>query len=144
MAQETKVKVVAGGGLVDRRVFLKKGMTFSVAALVSESLLASTVESRLAWMSQPGKSFSNYGQPSEHERQTIRWTMANRMAPGNGVSWTPLHDLEGTITPNGLHFERHHNGVPQIDPKQHQLLIHGAVKKPLVFDMGALMRYPMT
>ena len=144
MAQETKVKVVAGGGLVDRRVFLKKGMTFSVAALVSESLLASTDESRLAWMSQPGESFSNYGQPSEHERQTIRWTMANRMAPGNGVSWTPLHDLEGTITPNGLHFERHHNGVPQIDPKQHQLLIHGAVKKPLVFDMGALMRYPMT
>jgi sulfane dehydrogenase subunit SoxC len=70
--------------------------------------------------------------------------MANRDASGNGVSWTPLHDLEGTITPNGLHFERHHNGVPQIDPKQHQLLIHGLVKTALLFDMDALLRYPMT
>ena len=65
------------------------------------------------------------------------------MAPGNGVSWTPLHDLEGTITPNGLHFERHHNGVPEIDPKRHQLLIHGLVERPLMFSVDNLLRYPM-
>ena len=144
MTKHTDLQTVAGGGLLDRRVFLKKGLSFSVAVLASESLLASTDNQRLPWMEKPGEPFSNYGQPSPHERKTIRWTMGNSMAPGNGVSWTPLQDLEGTITPNGLHFERHHNGVPQIDPAQHQLLIHGAVKKPLVFDMEALLRYPMT
>ena len=144
MTTQTDLQTVAGGGLLDRRVFLKKGITFSVAALASESLLASTENQRLPWMEKPGEPFSNYGQPSPHERETIRWTMGNSMAPGNGVSWTPLQDLEGTITPNGLHFERHHNGVPQIDPKKHQLLIHGAVKKPLIFDMDSLLRYPMT
>ncbi len=133
-----------GGGLLDRRVFLKKGMTFSVATLASGSLLASSDTPRLPWMEKPGEPLSNYGQPSPHERKTIRWIMANSMAKGNGVSWTPLQDLEGTITPNGLHYERHHNGVPQIDPKKHQLLIHGDVTHPLLFNMDALLRYPMT
>jgi sulfane dehydrogenase subunit SoxC len=47
------------------------------------------------------------------------------------------------ITPNGLHFERHHSGIPEIDPGAHRLLIHGLVKRPLVFTLEALMRYPM-
>jgi sulfane dehydrogenase subunit SoxC len=95
------------------------------------------------WMTKPGESFSNYGQPSEYEQSVIRWVSANSAAPGNGVSWTPLHDLQGTITPNGLHYERHHNGVPQIDPAKHQLLINGLVTKPLVFDIKSLLLYPM-
>ncbi len=144
MTKSTELATIAGGGLLDRRVFLKKGITFSVAALASESLLAEADDSRLPWMQKPGEPFSNYGQPSAHERKTIRWTMGNSMANGNGVSWTPLHDMEGTITPNGLHFERHHNGVPQIDPAKHQLLIHGAVNKPLIFNMNDLLRYPMS
>ncbi len=144
MTKKTTLDSIAGGGLLDRRIFLKKGITFTVAALATDTLLAETEIQRQPWMNEPGEPFSNYGQPSPHERQTIRWTMGNSTAPGNGVSWTPLQDLEGTITPNGLHFERHHNGVPQIDPIKHQLLIHGAVDKPLVFDMEALLRYPMT
>ena len=47
------------------------------------------------------------------------------------------------ITPNGLHFERHHSGIPDINPEAHRLLIHGLVKRPLVFTLDALMRYPM-
>ncbi len=43
----------------------------------------------------------------------------------------------------GLHFERHHNGVPDIDPGRHELFIHGMVKRPLAFSLDALMRYPM-
>jgi len=144
MTKHSDLKKVAGGGLLDRRTFVKKGLVFSVAVFNAESLNATTESSRSTWMEMPGESFSNYGQPSEHEREVIRWTMANSMAAGNGVSWTPLHKMEGTITPNGLHFERHHNGVPKIDPKKHQLLIHGAVNHPLVFDMEALLRYPMT
>jgi len=47
------------------------------------------------------------------------------------------------ITPNGLHFERHHSGIPDINPETHRLLIHGFVKRPLVYTLDALMRYPM-
>lgn len=94
-------------------------------------------------MQKAGNGFTNYGQPSPHEQAVIRWIAANPDMPGNGVSWTPLHDLQGTITPNGLHFERHHNGVPEIDPTKHQLLIHGLVDQPLSFSIDALKRYPM-
>ena len=142
----TKLQPVAGGGLLDRRLFLKRGLIFSTAATVSPQLFAEFDNSDNAlppWMLEPGEPFSNYGQPSPFENKTIRWTMGNRMVPGNGVSWTPLHALEGTVTPNGLHFERHHNGIPRIDPKQHQLLIHGLVNKPLMFSITNLLRYPM-
>ncbi len=136
---------VAGGGLLDRRLFMKQGIAFSLAALAAEPAWAGKPgDARQSWMQRPGEPFSNYGQPSAYERQAIRWVMANSMAGGNGVSWTPLHELEGTITPNGLHFERHHNGVPQIDPEQHRLLVHGLVRRPLVFDIADLLRYPMT
>jgi sulfane dehydrogenase subunit SoxC len=55
---------------------------------------------------------------------------------------TPLQDQLGIITPNGLFFERHHAGVPDIDPDKHTLIIHGMVKQPLKFSMSDLMRYP--
>ena len=54
-----------------------------------------------------------------------------------------IQRLNGTITPNGLHFERHHSGIPDIDPDAHRLLIHGLVKRPLDFTLEALARYPM-
>ena len=65
-------------------------------------------------------------------------------APGVGTSRTPLQDLDGMITPSGLHFERHHSGIPDIDPDQHRLLIHGMVRRPLVFTLDNLSRYPRT
>jgi sulfane dehydrogenase subunit SoxC len=142
----TDLKSVAGGGLLDRRLFLQRGLIFSAVSSVPSQLLAQTASTDPAlpkWMLEPGEPFTNYGQPSAHENNTIRWAMDNSMASGNGVSWTPLHELEGTITPNGLHFERHHNGVPQIDPVEHKLLIHGLVDKPLIFAIDDLLRYPM-
>ena len=57
-------------------------------------------------------------------------------------SLTPLQDLDGIITPADLHFERHHGGVPAIDPKQYSLLIHGMVDRPLVFTIDDLRRFP--
>ncbi|HYE37864.1 sulfite dehydrogenase [Methylocaldum sp.] len=133
---------VAGGGLLDRRLFLKNGLALSAGA----ALAGHALESRAgepSWMKTPGEPFTNYGRPSLHEKEAIRWISANSGAPGNGISWTPLHKLEGIITPNGLHFERHHNGVPQIDPNQHRLLIHGLVKNSLSFGIDDLLRYPM-
>lgn len=89
-----------------------------------------------------GGPFSNYGQPSRHERRVIRLIGANPMVPGNGVSWTPLEDLEGIITPSGLHFERHHNGVPAVDPAHYEFRLGGLVERPLGFRLDALLRYP--
>ncbi len=62
--------------------------------------------------------------------------------PHSSASWTPLEDLHGTITPADLHFERHHAGIPSIDPEQYQLLIHGLVERPMVFTLADLKRLP--
>src|SRR6266478_4347404 len=59
-----------------------------------------------------------------------------------GSSPTPLQDLCGIFTPADLHFERHHAGVPTIDPQRYKLLIHGMVERPMVFDLAALTRFP--
>jgi sulfane dehydrogenase subunit SoxC len=59
-----------------------------------------------------------------------------------GVSLTPLQELTGTITPSDLHFERHHAGVPLIDPARHVLLIHGLVERPTAFTLDDLKRFP--
>jgi sulfane dehydrogenase subunit SoxC len=59
-----------------------------------------------------------------------------------GSSLTPLQDLTGTITPSDLHFERHHSGVPALDPATHSLLIHGLVDRPLVLTPDELRRFP--
>ena len=142
-ASDPNIQPVAGGGLLDRRLFLKNAALMSAASLITESTHAEGVD-RPAWMLKPGEPFSNYGQPSTHEREVIRWVASNPGAPGNGISWTPLHRLAGTMTPSGLHFERHHNGVPQIDPSMHQLMIHGLVGRPLVYGVKQLFRYPMT
>ena len=58
------------------------------------------------------------------------------------VSLTPLQDLYGTITPADLHYERHHAGIPAIDPKAYKLVIHGMVDKPMTFSLADLKRFP--
>jgi sulfane dehydrogenase subunit SoxC len=96
------------------------------------------------WMQYPGAPFTAYGGPAKYESRVTRTLIRSQPGTtGSGASRTPLEMLEGTITPSGLHFERHHSGVPDIDPEQHRLLIHGMVKRPLIFSMDALMRYPM-
>jgi sulfane dehydrogenase subunit SoxC len=62
--------------------------------------------------------------------------------PSDTSSRTPLQDLYGMITPSDLHFERHHAGVPSIDPAKYELLIHGLVDKPMVFTLADLKRFP--
>jgi sulfane dehydrogenase subunit SoxC len=59
-----------------------------------------------------------------------------------GSSLTPLQDLSGTITPADLHFERHHAGVPRIDPSKHTLLMHGLVDRPTTFTVDDIKRFP--
>ncbi len=137
------LRPVAGGGLLDRRVLLRGGLALASASVVAPPARAADDGAVPAWMKTPGEPFSPYGQPSPHERQVARRITANRVLPGNGAAFTPIEELEGIVTPAGLHFERHHNGVPQIDPAQHRLMIHGLVRQPLVFDVERLLRYPM-
>jgi sulfane dehydrogenase subunit SoxC len=59
-----------------------------------------------------------------------------------GSSLTPLQNLSGTITPSDLHFERHHAGVPAIDPATHRLIIHGLVDRPLSLTVEDIKRFP--
>ena len=138
---------MARSPLHSRRQFLQYTALGSAFASFSLPVLAAQTapdfrEILPGSMTRAGADFSNYGQPSAYEKKVIRWISANSEMTGNGVSWSPLHELHGTITPNGLHFERHHNGVPDIDPAQHELLIDGLVERPLKFTIDALKRYP--
>ncbi|MEX6506054.1 sulfite dehydrogenase [Jiella sp. M17.18] len=83
-----------------------------------------------------------YGVPSKFEKDVVRRPTDGTPTDLSSWSFTPLQDLHGIITPNGLFYERHHNGVPTIDPDQHKLMIHGLVERPLVFTMNDLMRFP--
>lgn len=143
-------ETVAGGGLLDRRTFLGVG-TAAIGALAGGIPGAASGSRFLGydlpeWMKAPGRPMSPYGEPSRYESAILRAVQARygAIAPGAGASTTPLQALEGTITPNGLHFERHHSGVPDIDPERHSLLIHGLVARPLVFSIDQLLRYPMS
>ena len=84
-----------------------------------------------------------YGSPSKYEKNVVRrdveWLTASRES---SVNFTPLHALDGNVTPSGLAFERHHGGIADIDPAKHRLMIHGLVDKPLVFTMDDLKRFP--
>ncbi len=60
----------------------------------------------------------------------------------DGSSLTPLHELNGILTPADLHFERHHSGIPPVDPESYELLIHGMVERPMRFSLADLRRYP--
>lgn len=146
--------LAAGGGLIERRSFLQKGLAFSAvltpATSWSAPLAAPTVgatpgmEHMPRWMRQPGAQDTPYGLPAKAEQHVVK--TATLRTPQEAIfnSWhTPLQHLRGTITPNGLHFGVHHNGIPAIDPEQHRLMIHGLVNKPVQFDLDQLMRFPM-
>jgi len=90
-----------------------------------------------------GVAVRKYGKPSRHEAHVIRrdveWLTASRES---SVSFTPLHELDGIITPNGLCFERHHAGIAEIDRDDYRLMLHGLVDKPLIFTLDDIKRMP--
>ena len=82
------------------------------------------------------------GKPSRALGQRAPAEKPQRQVRGGASSGTPHQDLYGTITPADLHFERHHAGVPEIDPKSYTLLIHGMVDRPTIFTLADLKRFP--
>jgi len=91
----------------------------------------------------PGVIEEAYGTRSSHEAHVVRryvpWLTPDRVS---SISFTPLHEMHGIITPSSLHFERHHGGVPEIVPDDYRLMIHGMVDRPLVFTLEDLKRLP--
>lgn len=124
---------LSGSSGQTRRRFL------GAAAAVTAAL--ATWRSKAAAQGQTlGSPVSAYGSRSRFEK-VLRLFPATR-TPQAAASFTPLGDSRGIITPSSLHFERHHAGIPDLDPASHTLTIHGLVDRPLVFTMGELERLP--
>lgn len=139
------LEAVAGNGLLHRRTFLRGGAAFA-AAMTGYTLSGSAAAQSLAddpWSATAGAPVTAYGTPSRFEKNAARILSNPRGEPRTQHGRTPHHLLNGTFTPNGLHFVISHSGNPDIDPDKHRLLIHGLVRRPLVFTPDALARYPM-
>lgn len=138
-----------------RRSFIARGAAASLAAAGSAAALpgarAAAADDPGAnlpphvpqWMREPGAGFLNppYGLPSPFEKDVVR-KLPDQPSAFPTSTRTPLQSLFGTHTPNGLFFERHHAGVPAIDPAQHRLMVHGLVERPLLLSMKDLLRFP--
>lgn len=137
-----------------RRFFLSGGPLLAGAAAISggiqKRLMAETDLEKLPpnippWTKTLGAGVATtpYGLPSSFEahitRRHVPWLTAS---PISSVAFTPLHELEGIITPNGLFFERHHAGVAHVEPDAHRIIIHGLVERPLILTMDELQRFP--
>src|SRR5438309_9859686 len=141
----TGMEVVAGNGLLDRRAFLRSGAAFT-AAVTGYTLARSAGAAPLTddpWSLVPGAISPSYEQRSRFEGKVVRTLSNPNGEPRTSHARTPHHLVNGTITPNGLHFTIVHSGTPDIDPDKHRLVIHGLVKRPLVFTLDSLSRYPM-
>jgi sulfane dehydrogenase subunit SoxC len=118
-----------------RRRLLRMG------AVVGGGILAGR-QTLLGWET-PGKlgiPLGPYGERSPFEK-SVRWRRESK-TPETGSSFTPLQDSVGTLTPSSLHYERHHAGIPTIDPAAHRLVIHGMVNRPLSLSTAEIKRLP--
>ena len=131
---------------LQRRSFIRGGVAAgALVASASAAAQASNATLVPPWTRSLGAPVvtTGYGMPSKHEANVQR-----RQSPGltpqpqASISFTPLQNLFGIITPSGVHFERHHSGMPEVDPEQHRLMIHGLVKRPLMLTMDDVMRFP--
>ncbi|SIT15839.1 sulfur dehydrogenase subunit SoxC [Roseivivax lentus] len=84
-----------------------------------------------------------YGLPIKFEddvvRRNVEWLTADTIS---SINFTPIHALDGTITPQGCAFERHHSGAIEMSKGEYRLMINGLVDKPLVFTYEDLERFP--
>src|SRR5207253_1183276 len=106
-----------------------------IGVALGGGLLAAETEPR-----QLGIPLGPYGERSPFEK-AVRWRRDTK-TPETGSSFTPLADSVGTVTPSSLHYERHHAGIPTIDPARHRLVIHGMVDRPLSLSIAEIKRLP--
>ncbi|MFZ3322802.1 MAG: sulfite dehydrogenase [Usitatibacter sp.] len=132
-----------------RREFLRDALLAAASALAVVPAKAAQGDPNILELPEQSTSLGQpvaargYGQPSQYEQNLQR-----RQSPGltqvgaASVSFCPLQGLFGIITPNGLHFERHHQGWWDIDPSKHRLMVMGMVRQAKVYTMDGLMRLP--
>lgn len=134
-------RMTPGRSAISRRGLVLGGLA-TAAAMLLKSARVQTVPSAIAETDPnlpdttkiPGPLPGKLGTRSAFENLA--------RSPSDTSSRTPLQDLHGTITPSDLHYERHHGGVPRIDPQRYELLIHGMVEKPMKFSLRDLKRFP--
>ena len=132
-----------------RRKVLKGGIAVGGSLLAAPALAAGdpAIIEKQPWANELGDGVDvrPYGMPSKHvanvKRRNVEWLTASAES---SVNFTPLHELDGIITPNGLCFERHHAGIAEVDPAKYRLMINGLVEKNLVFTLEDLKRFPRT
>jgi sulfane dehydrogenase subunit SoxC len=154
VSTELATELSAGGITEARRGFLRNSFLAAMAAGASATAASAFAQApkgdpnileKQTWQTTLGQPVAAkpYGMPSKYEANLQR-----RESPGltrvsaASVAFAPLQGLFGIITPNGLHFERHHQGWYDIDPAKHRLMINGLVKQDMVFTMEDLMRLP--
>ncbi|MGH7004012.1 MAG: molybdopterin-dependent oxidoreductase, partial [Alphaproteobacteria bacterium] len=138
-----------GAPALGRRQMLAAGAGIAATAFGSASRAAAETKNAPLpvpdWTKAlgPGVGDRPYGVPSPHEkhivRRTVDWLTASKES---SVSFTPIAEQIGIITPSGLHFERHHAGRADIDPKQHRLVVHGLVEREMIFTVDDIKRFP--
>ncbi len=124
----TTLAAAAGSALA---ATARAGEAHAVEDPSTDPAIAPTIDSSR----RPGAPASSLGERSPFESP-------RRLAAYGVISGTPLQSLHGTLTPADLHFERHHAGVPAIDPERHELLIHGLVERPRKLGLADLLRFP--
>jgi sulfane dehydrogenase subunit SoxC len=132
-----------------RRGFLKHGAAFAGVALgrVPSASGQTPASSPSDTPQKKLKELIAYGERSRYVT-SMRVPVAERMSPDMfGLTFhvsTPLQDQFGIITPSSLFYVATHRGsyVPELDPSEHRLMIHGMVDRPLIFTMDELKRLP--
>ncbi|WP_238364390.1 sulfite dehydrogenase [Mesobacterium pallidum] len=133
-----------------RRAFLKGAAGGAGAvALAATGARAATPDPLITevqdWATSLGEGVdaTPYGLPIKFEgdvvRRNVPWLTAD---PISSINFTPIHALDGTITPQGCAFERHHSGAIELSKDDYRLMINGLVDTPLVFTYADLERFP--
>jgi sulfane dehydrogenase subunit SoxC len=141
------LEFVAGNGLINRRALIGRGIAFAGATTAGASTAFTGAGAEPLpvdpWSLAIGSPIPAYETPAKYEQHVVRTLTNPKHEPRTSQARTPHHLLNGTITPNGLHFVVSRTGFPDIDPAKHRLVIHGLVREPKVFTLEALARYPM-
>ncbi|MBI4478056.1 MAG: sulfite dehydrogenase [Acidobacteria bacterium] len=129
----------SGDWAIGRRRFLGLGSLGALASTVAAACRKATPPAKAvqSWLGAP---VSRYGARAKYETAAREFRQSRRNEASS--SRTPLQSSHGVITPSSLHFERHHGGVPDIDPATHRLLIHGLVDRPVILTMDEIRRLP--
>lgn len=131
-----------------RRTFLKgsvalAGGSVAGAAVANEADPLITEVQEWASATGVGVDETPYGMPISFEKDVVRrnveWLTAS---PISSINFTPIHALDGTITPQGCAFERHHSGAIELRKEDFRLMVNGLVDTPLVFNYQDLERFP--